>query len=125
MIIEIEGKEYEIDVNEIKLKGKEVKEDGSDLLYAIVRTYSAGVFAGYVVSKNGKEVIMKDARRLWYWKGASSLSELAMHGVTCPAECKFPCEVDSVILTEAIEILPCTKKAKKCIQSVPEWKQRT
>ena len=49
--------------------------------YKIVRTYSAGVFAGEVESIDGKTVVIKNARRLWYWKGAASLSELAVRGV--------------------------------------------
>ena len=90
--------------------------------YVIVRTYSAGVFAGVLVSRNGKEVVMRNARRLWYWKGAASLSQLAMEGVKYPQECKFPCEVDRVELTEAIEILDVTPKAKESILGVPIWK---
>jgi len=91
--------------------------------YVIVRTYSAGVFAGILMSKNGKEVLVKDARRLWYWEGASSLSELAVKGVAKPDKCKFPCEVEEIELSEAIEILPCTKKAEDSIKSIKEWKQ--
>ena len=89
--------------------------------YIIVRTQSAGVFAGTLEKKEGKEVTLSKARRLWYWKGGASLSQVAMEGVKYPNECKFPCEVDSVILTEAIEILAVTKKAKECIASVPMW----
>jgi hypothetical protein len=95
----------------------------SDEKYVIVRTYSAGVFAGYIVSRNGREVVMRQARRLWYWKGASSLSQLAMEGVKYPNECKFPCEVDRVELLEVIEILDVTDQAKQSIASVPVWKQ--
>lgn len=91
--------------------------------YVIVRTYSAGVFAGYLESHKGQEVVMSKARRLWYWKGAASLSQLAMEGVTCPKECRFPCEVDKVELTQAIEILDVTKKAQECIKNVPIWEQ--
>jgi len=91
--------------------------------YVIVRTYSAGVFAGYIVSRNGREVVMRQARRLWYWKGASSLSQLAMEGVKYPNECKFPCEVDRIELLEVIEILSVTEQAKQSIASVPVWKQ--
>lgn len=91
--------------------------------YVIVRTYSAGVFAGYLESKKGQEVVMTKARRLWYWKGASSLSQLAQEGVKCPLECKFPVEMDQVELTQAIEIIDVTKKSKESIASVPEWKQ--
>lgn len=89
--------------------------------YCIVRTYSAGVFAGVVTSKDGKEVSVKNARRLWYWDGAASLSQLAMEGVKKPENCKFPCEVDEVFLTEAIEIIPCTETAIKSIAEVPVW----
>lgn len=90
--------------------------------YVIVRTYSAGVHAGTLVSRKGKEVVLKNARRLWYWDGAASLSELAVRGVSKPGNCKFPAIVSEITLTEAIEIIPCTKEAQKIIQEVPEWK---
>ena len=89
--------------------------------YVIARTYSAGVFAGYLKQREGKEATLLNARRLWYWKGASSLSQLAMEGVSCPKECQFPCEVSSVDLTDVIEVLECTQKAKDSIASVPVW----
>lgn len=66
----------------------------------IVHTYSAGVFAGTLESKIGKEVILSDARRLWYWAGAASLSQLAVDGVSKPNKCKFPV-VSRIELTEA------------------------
>jgi len=91
--------------------------------YVIVRTYSAGVFAGFLESRNGQEVVLTNARRIWYWKGAASLSQLAMEGTSCPNECKFPIAVDRVELLEAIEILDVTEKAKSSIESVPVWKQ--
>jgi hypothetical protein len=91
--------------------------------YVIVRTYSAGVFAGTLESREGKEVVMSNARRLWYWDGASSLSQLAMEGVKKPENCKFPCEVSRIELTEAIEIIDCTEEAKQSIAGVPVWKQ--
>jgi len=93
-----------------------------DKPYVIVRTFSAGVFAGFLEKRDGKEVTLTNARRLWYWKGAASLSQLAMEGVKYPKECKFPCPVDSVVLTEAIEILNVTNEAKASIESVPIWK---
>jgi len=89
--------------------------------YVIVRTYSAGVFAGYLEKREGKEVTLSSARRLWYWEGAASLSQLAMEGVKRPNSCKFPCEVDEVLLTEAIEIINATEEAKKSIAGVKVW----
>lgn len=86
--------------------------------YCIIRTYSAGVHAGYLESRNGKEVVLRDARRLWRWAGAFTLSEISIDGVSKPEECKFSAAVDKILLTEAIEIIPCTKKAENCIKSV-------
>jgi len=90
----------------------------------IVRTYSAGVFAGYLVSRKGKEVVLRDARRLWYWDGAASLSQLANEGVKKPMQCKFPAPVAQVILTEVIEILSVTEDARANIEAVPVWAVR-
>ena len=89
--------------------------------YYIVRTSNAGVFAGEIVSRNGQEVEMKNARRLWRWDGAASLSQLAMEGVSKPENCKFPCKVSKVTLLEVIEIIPCTLAAIKSIEKVPIW----
>jgi hypothetical protein len=96
------------------------KEDGR---YVIVRTYSAGVFAGNIISRNGQEVVLHNARRLWYWAGAASLSQLAVDGVKNPNECKFPVEVSRVELLEVIEILDTTQIAEESIKSVSVWKQ--
>ena len=89
--------------------------------YVIVRTYSAGVFAGYIKSREGKEVVMNNARRIWYWSGAASLSQLAVDGTKDPSNCKFPAEVSEITLLEAIEILNVTDKARDSIASVPVW----
>lgn len=90
--------------------------------YCIVRTYSAGVFAGNIESREGKEVIIKNARRLWYWDGACSLSELALRGTKKPNNCKFSVTVDEIEVLEAIEIIECTKEAEENIKGVSIWK---
>ena len=94
----------------------------SETSYKIVRTYSAGVFAGTVESRNGREVVMRNARRIHYWDGAASLSQLAMEGTSKPENCRFPCEVDKVELLEVIEILDCTEQAEKSIKGAKIWK---
>lgn len=88
----------------------------------IVRTYSAGVFMGDLESRKGQEVVLTSARRLWYWKGAASLSQLAMEGTSAPTDCKFPIAVDRIELLQAIEIIDVTPKAKASIDGVPVWK---
>lgn len=89
--------------------------------YVIARTYSAGVFAGELESRKGQEVVLLNARRLWYWSGAASLSQLAMEGTNDPVNCKFPCEVGRIELLQVIEILDATAKAKESIKAVPVW----
>lgn len=90
--------------------------------YKIVRTYSAGVFAGELIRRDGKEVELANARRLWYWAGAASLSQLAQSGTSRPADCKFPEAVSKVLLTEAIEILDVTDAARSSIEGVRPWR---
>lgn len=92
-----------------------------DYVYVIVRTYSAGVFAGNLYRREGKEVILHNARRIWFWDGAATLSQLAMEGTKKPESCRFPIAVNEIILTEAIEIIPCTKQAEESIKAVKVW----
>jgi hypothetical protein len=110
-------------------KGSEVtnKVNTEGLEYCIVRSYGAGVFAGYVETKtaeaNGMNARVLNARRLWKWDGASSLSQLAMEGVKKPENCKFPCEVSSIDLFNVVEIIPATEISFNSIKSVVVWKQ--
>ena len=101
--------------------GAAVKRDGMD--YCIIRTYSAGVFAGYLEELDDKNAVVRDARRIWYWEGAASLSQLAVDGTNAPTKCKFPAAVDKIILTEVIEVLFCAEAARVSIERVPVWKK--
>jgi len=98
-------------------------EKKENLRYVIVRTYSAGVFAGNLESRNGREVVLRSARRIWYWDGAATLSQLAMEGTSKPENCKFPCEVNRIELLEVIEIIDCSLKGEESIKSVKIWKE--
>ena len=91
--------------------------------YCIIRTYSAGVFAGYVESRNGQEAVIRKSRGIWYWDGACGLSQLAVDGTSKPENCKFTVEVDKRELTQVIEIIECTLKAKTSIEGVAIWKK--
>ena len=115
--ITVNGIEYVPASNVKNLKA--VSKKGME--YKIVRTNRAGVFAGYLKSREGQEVVLLDARRLWYWDGAASLSQLAEEGVSKPENCKFPTEVARIELLDAIEILDCTKKAQNSIAGVKVW----
>jgi hypothetical protein len=112
--------ETEININGTVYIPKETKTEG--MSYVIVRTQLAGVFAGFLQSNENQEVVLRQARRIWYWDGAASLSQLAMEGTKKPEKCKFPCEVDEIRLFQPIEIISVTEAAKKSIEEVPIWK---
>lgn len=126
------------DITEIEVNGEKYirKSDAENvsapmkdgMKYQIIRATAAGVFAGYVESiedtLSGRIAIIRNARRLWYWSGAASLSQLAVDGTCKPTECKFPCEVGKIEVSGVIEILDCTDKAKKSITGVPVWAQK-
>ena len=77
-----------------------------DPRHVLVRTYSAGVHFGRLESRNGKEVTLTHARRVWYWKGANTLNELVVNGPAAGSKISEP--TARVTLTEAIEIIDMT-----------------
>ena len=94
----------------------------------IIRADRAGVFYGTLseVESNGDklQVALTDLRRLWYWDGACSLTQLAEDGTVKPDECKFTIRQASAVIIGVIEILPCTEAACESIEQVEEWKSR-
>ena len=91
--------------------------------HCIVRTESAGVFAGTIKEIDASSAIVTDARRIWYWAGAATLSQLATEGTSRPADCKFPAPVPEVFLNGVIEVIPTSDAARKSIDGVPVWRQ--
>ncbi len=93
----------------------------------VVRCNRAGVFFGTIKAKNdtpaGVEVEIDNCRRLWYWDGAASLSQLATEGVKAPSRCKFTVNVPQMLVTQVIEIIPATEAAIKSIEEVVAWKR--
>lgn len=94
-----------------------------DNRFYIVRADRAGVFFGHIRERVGSEVTMTDVRRLWYWSGACSLSQLAVDGVKKPGECKFTVIVPEMTILGVIEIIPANEAAVKSIEAVKPWKQ--
>ena len=88
----------------------------------LVRSRGAGIFFGEIESRKRQEVVMKNARRLYYWEGATELCQLATEGVKYPKKCKFTMYVDSVTLLEVVEIQKCTDDAAKSLSGVAVWK---
>lgn len=99
-------------------KGKEMLNNK-----VIVRGDRSGVFFGTLTKKDGREVELENCRRLWYWEGAASISQLAADGTVSPDSCKFTVTVSRIAILDAIEIIPCTDKAIESIEGVKERKR--
>jgi hypothetical protein len=110
-----------------------VRKDSADKLaapvdgkpFVIVRSYGAGVFAGYLRSRtaeaSGVSVVLDRCIRLWRWTGCS-LSQVANDGVAGSGENKFSMPTDGHEICQAIEIIPATEKARLAIQGIAPWK---
>lgn len=78
----------------------------------LVRTYSAGVHVGELVSRTGKEVVLRDAHRIWRWRGANTLHELAQRGASTTEWTRISDRAPGeVTLTEAIEVIETSQEA--------------
>lgn len=89
----------------------------------LVRTYSAGVHFGTLLEKEGKEVLLGNAHRVYSWENACSLSQLAMEGSKEKnVNNKISMAVEKIILTEAIEIILMTDSAYSNLTGVL-WKK--
>ncbi len=80
--------------------------------FVIVRTYSAGVHCGFLTFQQGKEVHLRDARRIWRWRGANTLNEVSLNGVSDEYS-RISEPVECIQLLKAIQIIPCTDIARK------------
>ena len=89
--------------------------------YVIVRGDRSGVFSGELVAQNGRNVELVNCRRLWYWDGAASISQIAKDGVKYPHKCKFTVTVDRIAILDTIEIIPTTAEAEAIIKAVKVW----
>ncbi len=89
----------------------------------IVRTYSAGVFYAILKKIDKDTAILDDSRRIWKWVGASELTDLAENGIKNKAESKISIPSNGRLLNNWNEILPCSDKCIKNIDSIPNWSE--
>lgn len=85
----------------------------------LVRSYDAGVYFGTVTAVDGETVRMEDVRNIWCWSGASCLSQIANDGIHGG---KVSPVVGSMVLNRCCQIIPCTGKAVKNLESIRAWK---
>ena len=94
--------------------------------YVIARCIDAGVHAGYVVSTNAHHTVLRDSRRIWYWTGAASLSEIAVYGLNPgkASESRIAAVVPLLRLRDSdiCELIVCLPAGRKSVEGVPEWR---
>jgi hypothetical protein len=120
-----------MEINTVLINGVEyVPNSASEtngMKYCVVRSYGAGVFCGYVKEQkadvNGVNVILIKSRRIHYWSGACSLSQVAIDGSKDIENCRIALVVPEMFVANVIEIIPMTEKAKNIIQGAKEWKK--
>ena len=92
----------------------------------LIRSYAAGVHFGYLEKEEftqaGKVVTLIDSRRVWFWDGAASLSQMAVDGVSKPENCKFSVTVPRNEIVNVVETLELSEKAFTNLQKVAIWK---
>ena len=117
--IEVDGKRF---VPESSIKqGAEMKDC---LSLCIIRTYSAGVFYGWVDRSDKSEArTIYNSRRVWYWDGAASLSQLANDGSKRPSNCKIAQIVGETDLMNIIEVIPVSESAKTILDGIKVWEK--
>ena len=94
-----------------------------DNKYYIIRGDRSGVFFGQIAGWNGQEMALRNVRKLWWWDGACAVEQLAVDGVTNPRGCKFTVVVPEMVITDAIQLIPCSDKATKVLSGVKVWKR--
>ena len=90
----------------------------SDRKYVVVRTCNAGVHVGELAERRGSEADLANARRIWSWKGAKTLHEIALHGVADGSRVSEP--VPTITVLEVIEVIPCTDEARENLEAA-KW----
>lgn len=87
--------------------------------HVILRCHHAGVHAGILESQDGDQAILRNSRRLWYWKtnDGIALSGLAKYGAH--SDSMLDAMLDSIALTGVIETIPTTAFAQESIDNAP------
>lgn len=121
--IEINGVKY---IRKDSVKENKMAESIDGMPLVLIRSYASGVHFGYLKKEtdllSGKQVELVNARRIYSWAGAAELNQIAMEGVKKAESCKFSMVVETIKITQVIEIIPISEIAKENLNNVAIWK---
>ena len=89
--------------------------------YVIVRSNLAGVFFGILIDKVGNELTLAKARKFFYFSGANTVEDLAHQGALNVNECKLTVEIETIVISDFDQLLPCSENAITQIKTIPTW----
>lgn len=115
-----------IKINEVEYVRKDQMccdvQDTNGLPLVMIRSDRAGVFYGFLKSKTETTATLIKAKRVYYWSGAATLSQLSQSGTSKPNDCKIPEAISEITVTGVIEFINMTNVAFKSLESVKQWK---
>ena len=87
----------------------------------IARIDRAGVFHGTLDYIDNEIIRIKDARRIYYWNGALSVTDIAAKGIT-GGKVTIPVTTVEFMSGKIIELNECSEEASKSIEAIKPWK---
>lgn len=100
--------------------------DTEGLKAVLIRSYASGVHFGFFKEEkdllSGKQVTLVNSRRVHYWEGACSISQLALEGTKKPDDCRISVTLPEITITQVIEVIPLSVASYNNLNSINEWK---
>lgn len=89
----------------------------------LIRSYASGVHFGTLESEkftsSGKVVVLSNSRRIHYWEGAASLSQMALNGIR---DGRVAMALPTIEVVNVIETIPLSAEAIANLENQPIWK---
>lgn len=87
----------------------------------IARIERAGVFHGTLDYIDSEIIRLKDARRIYRWEGALSVTDMAANGLT-GGKISAPVSKVEFMTNAVIELNECSDEASRSIEAIKVWK---
>jgi hypothetical protein len=93
--------------------------------YVILRCTGAGVHAGILARRgkpDGTTYELRNARRIWRYNGAQTLSEVAVYGLSSESRIAPVVDVQEIRYDDVHEIIHCQPAGRAAIEVAKEWR---
>lgn len=87
----------------------------------IARIDRAGVFYGTLDYIDSEIIRLKDTRRIYFWNGAMSVTDMAAKGIT-GGKVTIPVTSVEFMTDKVVELNECSNEAVKSIEAIEAWR---